>query len=242
MWIDDQVLLACNEAMTVKCWVPERPTVVLGRGNKVAKEVKVRACIDDGIPIVKRLGGGGTVILHQGCLIISLGLWVKDFYANDRYFKALNSAVIDGLKLGLPAIDFGQRGFSDIVSGIHKCAGTSLFRSRNYLLYQASILVDMQLELIETYLAHPSAEPDYRKARTHRDFLVDLKGLGQGDLGYWQNEFKKNLPAAIEAHLLGELIESQPGQVPHVLGRVGEEWLQSEEILAALNLDPNIDR
>jgi lipoate-protein ligase A len=235
MWIDDQVLKACAQPLATEVWIPDAPMVVLGRGNKVEREVNVRACVDDGIPILKRLGGGGTVLLHSGCLIVSLGLWVKEFYANDRYFRLLNQSVIDCLNRELPQLSFDQRGHSDIVHGQLKIAGTSLFRSRNYLMYQASILVDMQIEWIEKYLAHPSLEPDYRKGRSHRDFLTDLGTLGQKDVKLWRDIFIGNLPAAVEKNFAGEKMEPQDAQIPHVLSRVGEEWLKPEEIAAALS-------
>lgn len=235
MWIDDQVLKACARPLATEVWIPEAPMVVLGRGNKVEREVNVRACVDDGIPILKRLGGGGTVLLHSGCLIVSLGLWVKEFYANDRYFRLLNQSVIDCLNRELPQLSFDQRGHSDIVHGQLKIAGTSLFRSRNYLMYQASILIDMQIEWIEKYLAHPSLEPDYRKGRSHRDFLTDLGTLGQKDVKLWRDIFIENLPVYVEKNFAAEKIEPQDAQIPHVLSRVGEEWLKPEEIAAALS-------
>ncbi|HET9237604.1 MAG TPA: hypothetical protein VFO10_10155 [Oligoflexus sp.] len=234
MWIDDQVLKACARPLATEVWIPEAPMVVLGRGNKVEKEVNVRACVEDGIPILKRLGGGGTVLLHSGCLIVSLGLWVKEFYANDRYFRLLNQSVIDCLNRELPQLAFDQRGHSDIVHGQLKIAGTSLFRSRNYLMYQASILIDMQIEWIEKYLAHPSLEPDYRKGRSHRDFLTDLGALGQKDVKRWRDIFVENLPVFVDRNFAAEKIAPQDAQIPHVLSRVGEEWLKPEEIEAAL--------
>ncbi len=243
MWIDDQVLKACAEPMAIQLWVPEAPMVVLGRGNRVDKEVNVRACVHDGIPIMKRLGGGGTVLLHSGCLIVSLGLWVQDFYANDRYFRLLNQSVIDSLQPDLPEVSFGQRGYSDIVVGHLKVAGTSLFRSRNFLLYQASLLVDMQIEWIEKYLAHPSLEPDYRKGRTHRDFLTDLESLGGCKAADWQQKLQVRLPLQLQKHFAEDLLVPQESQIPHVLSRVGEEWLKPEEIEAALETsNTNLNR
>jgi lipoate-protein ligase A len=235
MWIDDQVLKACALPLASEVWIPTTPMVVLGRGNKVEKEVNVHACVRDGIPILKRLGGGGTVLLHSGCLIVSLGLWVKEFYANDRYFRLLNQSVIDCLNVELPQQAFDQRGHSDIVQGHRKVAGTSLFRSRNFLLYQASILVDMQIDWIEKYLAHPSLEPDYRQGRRHRDFLTDLGTLGQPDVSHWHRLLQTELPGFVERNFAGERIPPQDVQIPHVLSRIGEEWLKPEEIQAALS-------
>jgi lipoate-protein ligase A len=92
----------------------------------------------------------------------------------------------------------------------------------------------MQIDWIEKYLAHPSLEPDYRKGRSHRDFLTDLGTLGQKDVKRWQAIFDEQLPAFVDRNFAAEKIEPQDAQIPHVLSRVGEEWLKPEEIEAAL--------
>jgi lipoate---protein ligase len=71
--------------------------VVLGSSNQPDVEVQVNNCQRDGIPILKRYGGGGTVLLYDGCVIVSLGLWVRQHYQNKLYFECLNQAVIEAL-------------------------------------------------------------------------------------------------------------------------------------------------
>src|SRR5690606_4412899 len=131
-----------------------------------------------GVPILRRYGGGGTVVLYHGCAVASVGMWVKRDFHNQLYFERLNEALIRTLEgMGLKAGTLAQNGISDIVAGEKKVVGTSLFRSRNYLLYQASILVSADLSLIERYLRHPSQEPEYRRGRTHASFLSGLADL-----------------------------------------------------------------
>lgn len=222
MWIDDQVLQESHKDLCLKTWIPSDPLVVLGRSNKRGTEANREACEKDGVPILKRLGGGGTVILHNGCLVVSLGLWVADFYKNDLYFKLLNQSLIDVFQSQIPNVSFAQRGYSDIVLGDRKLVGTSLFRSRNYLLYQASILVDTRIDFMETYLRHPSAEPDYRQGRTHRDFVMGLSDLIPHSPEDWLKTFQKEALPAIRKHMKSELISSMPNQVPHLLSRIAE--------------------
>lgn len=222
MWIDDQVLNECEKDLCLKLWVPTDPVVVLGRSNRVSVEVNGAACERDAVPILKRLGGGGTVVLHAGCLIVSCGLWVRDYYKNDLYFRLMNQSVIDVLETKLSPLAFAQRGFSDIVQGDKKVAGTSLFRSRHFLLYQASILVDAKIELIEAYLRHPSLEPDYRQGRTHRDFVSDLNAFSAHTAGDWMRIFEESLGERILANFEAERISAVPAQQPHIKGRIGE--------------------
>ncbi len=222
MWIDDQVLEASSETLCTKLWVPHDNLVVLGRSNSADREVNVDACHRDSVSILKRMGGGGTVLLHGGCLVVSVGCWVREFYHNDRYFRILNQAVMSTLQRQLDQIEFAQRGFSDIVLGQRKLAGTSLFRSRNYLLYQASILVEPRIDLIERYLQHPSAEPDYRKGRSHRDFLMGLAELTQKSAEEWQTHFAGIFPEVVRLGLQEELIKVPGDQISHILNRVGK--------------------
>ena len=132
----------------------------------------------NGIPVLRRSGGGGTVLLHPDCIIVGLGIWVKDFYKNDFYFRCINDAIMDSLALiDNKFFDLYQDGISDIAYKEKKIAGTSLFRSRNYLLYQASILFKTDVGTIEKALPHPSREPNYRKNKSHREFLIGLSDL-----------------------------------------------------------------
>ncbi len=177
----------------------------------------------------KRYGGGGAVVLHPGCVVLSLGIWVKDYYQNQRYFCALNKAVIKHLASFWPSLgELQQNGISDIAYRGKKIAGTSLFRSRNYLLYQASILIEDRLDLIDRYLKHPSREPEYRQGKSHRQFLsclnqildhpVETKEVARSLL----NDFDQYLPK-------DEIISPVEKQKAHLLKKInttGVAWVE----------------
>lgn len=221
MWIDDQILLKAAQPMALELFVPTRSMVVLGSSNVAEAEAAVESCERAGVPILKRYGGGGTVLLHDGCVVASIGLWVRQHFQNRLYFGHLNQAIIDALASVWPALAMlGQRGLSDITAEDRKIAGTSLFRSRNYLLYQASILVDARIDLLEAFLKHPTREPDYRKGRGHRGFVAGLAEIvdevtPQAALA----ALKTGLAAALVARLDGELIAPQADQIPGLLKR-----------------------
>jgi lipoate-protein ligase A len=181
MWIDDLILARCREEIACSIWSATQPMVVLGSSNQPERECNLSNCRADEIPVLKRYGGGGTVLLYPGVVVLSLGLWVRLLYHNGAYFQLLNGALIDALAAAFPlCARLQQRGLSDIADGERKIAGTSMFRSRHYLLYQVSLLVDADLAPIERYIAHPSSEPEYRSNKTHRDFLGCLVDLVPG--------------------------------------------------------------
>ena len=227
MWIDDEVLVRCTEPMVVKVFVPTHPMVVLGAANDPGREVDLATCAEGRIPVLRRYGGGGTVLLHSGCVVVSLGLWVRQVYQNRFYFERINGALIDALAKSWPELSgLSQRGLSDLVQDDRKVAGTSLFRSRNYLLYQASLLIEARPEMIGRHLRHPSREPDYRAGRSHRDFLVGLSQLATGiDPGVCAASLTLMLPHTLNERLDGELIPPQAEQFSGLLRRVDQQQM-----------------
>src|SRR5262245_20123566 len=103
MWIDDQILRDSHKALAFETWVPEQPLVVIGNSNDAAAECYLERCDADHVEVLQRYGGGGAVVLYNGCVIISLGLWVKDYYRNGFYFTQLNDAVIATLAKTFPS-------------------------------------------------------------------------------------------------------------------------------------------
>ena len=218
MWIDDSLLDECHRNLVTKIWIPKSPMVVLGNSNKSEKECYQEACEANGVPILKRYGGGGTVVLHDGCLVVSFGFWVRDYFENDYYFKMINESVIKSLTLYDSRFSsLYQDGLSDLCFDSQKVAGTSLFRSRNYLLYQASLLVDKKIDLLEKYLKHPSKEPEYRAGKSHRDFVTDLRAVVP-DLDFLELEksLSLTLERVLKESLSHKIIESVEKQRNHL--------------------------
>ncbi|MBI5442657.1 MAG: lipoate--protein ligase family protein [Deltaproteobacteria bacterium] len=171
----DEDLLGEVEAgapFSLRTWEPDRTAIVLGRSNAVEREVREDACLADGVPILRRLGGGGAVVLAPGCLVVSVAKLVErelDASYLGRTVELLAECLAEAV--GVPAV---QRGTGDLCLGDRKFLGSSLFRRRRLLFYQASLLVSADLSLLDLYLAHPSREPEYRRGRSHRDFVVNL--------------------------------------------------------------------
>ena len=221
LWIDDQVMNRCTEDHVLSVWVPEQAMIVLGSSNNPHRECHLEACAQDRVPVLKRRGGGGAVVLHPGCVVLSLGLWVEHPYQNDRYFSWINQAVIRCLRLQWPKLtQLEEKGISDLALGTRKLAGTSLFRSRNYLLYQASVLVEAGCGLMNRYLNHPGREPEYRQGRPHRDFVAGLSEFVPGLTSeilcrIFQDHFMTELVRDKSCRFTGSL----PSQCLHLLRR-----------------------
>ena len=157
-----------------RSWEAQELVVVLGRGNKAVTEVYEERCKADNIPILRRRGGGGAVVLSPGVLVLSLVTHVKQRYHFKEYFWQINEYIIEALmKAGLTELE--QRGISDICLRRRKILGSSMYHGKDILFYTASLMVSNDLQLLERYLKHPSKEPDYRQGRTHRDFVTNIQ-------------------------------------------------------------------
>lgn len=226
MWIDDNVIRKCQNPLVVDAWIPTEPIIVLGRSNEADKEVFIEGAARDKVQVLQRYGGGGTVILYPGCVVLSIGAWVKDRFRNDYFFRLLNQAFIDLMVEAFPDCRgrLGQNGISDITLDEKKIAGTSLFRSRNYLLYQASLIVELDLGLIVKYLPHPSREPEYRAKRSHADFLTGLSAAsGQITTQKVLHLFELQGMNQFTDRLANDAMAVQDSQVPHLFGKVDRQ-------------------
>ena len=177
--IDDLVLDTMQQGADYACEIyeAERIEVVLGRACKVDEDVMSDACAKDGVPISRRRGGGGTVVLSPGTIIISIAGRSLLQYHLREHMNAVNLVIIDTLeKFGVDSLCI--RGTSDIAAGMKKILGSSLYRRKDLLLYQGSLLVNPDLALINRYLKQPRKQPEYRNGRPHGSFVTSLHNEG----------------------------------------------------------------
>lgn len=176
--LDEALLRQVEEtdgAPVLRLWELEQYAVILGRANRVEMNVNVEACRRDGVPIVRRFSGGGTVLLGPGALVFSLFLRVESgpHLAN---IDAATAIVLDRVLAPLRnAVDsLERRGTSDLAAGGVKVSGNSQRWLRSSFLHHGTLLYDFDVDRIERYLTPPERAPAYREGRTHRDFVQNL--------------------------------------------------------------------
>jgi lipoate-protein ligase A len=188
--LDEALLLAAEAGQggeVLRVWEWPRLAVVLGAGCRLAEDVDEAACHAEGVPILRRSSGGGTVLLGPGCLLYSLILrgdrdpalgQIQSSYA--CILGRIGQAVG-----GLPA------GISDLALGNLKFSGNAQQRKRDHLLHHGTLLYAFDLAQVGRYLRLPPRQPEYRAGRSHEDFL--------GNLPLTAEELKERLRSAWQA-------------------------------------------
>ncbi len=179
--------LACDEALLDGCedgwsdevlrfWESPQPFVVLGYANRAGTEVNLEVCRERHVPVLRRCSGGGTVLQGPGCLNYSLILRIEEHgprpsiagtnrLVMEAHRQALSSALQKPVEL---------LGHTDLALERLKFSGNAQRRRKHSLLFHGTFLLHFDLALIETLLPLPTKQPEYRRHRSHHEFLTNL--------------------------------------------------------------------
>ena len=180
----DEELLARAEngelpGEVLRLWESPQPVVIQGRSSPL-REVNEEACRADGLPVLRRVSGGATVVLGPGCLMYAVVLSFDarpELRAIDCAHRYVSKTLITALSPLVAGV--ACAGSSDLVIAAEgappkKFSGNSLRIRKNHLLYHGTVLYDFSLELIGRWLGEPVRQPGYRAARDHGAFLTNL--------------------------------------------------------------------
>lgn len=197
-WDEDLLAAARSDKRTYcRVYQPQTVAVVLGRGSKPDVEVNICAVSQDGIDLLRRRGGGCSVVLDPGNLIVSVALPLTGIGGIQRAFEEISDWLISALeRAGVP--DVHQEGISDLASGTRKIGGACIYRTKGFLYYTTTLLVNPRTDLIERYLKHPPREPAYRHSRRHREFMGSLVELVPGtNIGTFAGKIDRELRGTV---------------------------------------------
>ena len=175
----DEVLLhMADKHQAGEClrfWESPVPFIVLGRASKEHKDLNWDNIEKKCIPVLRRSSGGGTVVQGGGCLNYAVVLSKKreGLSGIKSSYQIILGKIIETL-IGL-GIDAQFFPLSDIaISGTRrKFSGNAQRRGREHILQHGSILYDFPLDKISQYLLMPKDIPEYRKSRSHLDFVCN---------------------------------------------------------------------
>jgi lipoate-protein ligase A len=183
--LDEALLMSAEadgHAEYLRVW--ESPTyfVVLGKNCRIEEDVLVDHCRADGIAILRRISGGGTVLVGPGCLNYALVLRFdrdRRLLGVTESFDYILDRVLAAIRLIAPAA--GRAGASDLIIGDQKFSGNSQRRQRTHLLHHGTVLHKFDLARVTRCLREPPRQPAHRRQRDHVHFLTNI-GTAQGSL------------------------------------------------------------
>ena len=168
-----------NEVLRV--WELKSPCVVLGRASKWCEEVDEVACLNDGVPVLRRASGGASIVAGPGCLMYSVLIsylnrpaWRGLDVAHQQVMNRVCDAVQRTVDIFQLPLTISIQGTCDLTIDGRKLSGNALRCKRNWMLYHGTILYSMPLEWLTLYLLEPPRQPDYRQAREHGSFVTNI--------------------------------------------------------------------
>ncbi len=176
----DNVLLALAVDGTapagfIRFWEAGAPFIVLGRRGQADRELRQEPVRANGIPVLRRTSGGGTVVQGKGCLNYALVLpKALDPHLDqvEGSYRWISARLIETLREhGVNAV---FQPVSDLAVGQRKFSGNAQRRTRAFVLHHGTLLYDFDLKLIERLLAMPPSVPPYRQGRGHLEFVTNV--------------------------------------------------------------------
>lgn len=160
----------------------DSPAIVVGRSQNVYQEVRWLAAQEAGLPIFRRISGGGAVYHDEGNL--NFAFFCPADVAEVRHYEHLLAPVAGFLReLGL---DAEIRDPSDIYAAEVKVSGNAQASGKNGLLQHGTLLFASDLAVLDRFLHHPptgirSAAVASRRGQVGnlRDLLAATGGLSK---------------------------------------------------------------
>ena len=167
MAIDEAILNArikglAPNTMRFYRWNPS--AVSIGKFQKIENEVHLENCLKHGVDVVRRITGGGTVYHDaEGEITYSIIANKEDLNAKDiaEVYTKIYNGIVEALKiLGLKA-DFNEgdaRACPNLTINGKKISGSAQCHKTGIVLQHGTILVDVNLEKMFTFLKVPWAK------------------------------------------------------------------------------------
>ncbi|CEG39991.1 lipoate protein ligase-like protein [Plasmopara halstedii] len=155
-------------------------TIVMGISGKPEQLLHQDAVKRDGIPVLKRFSGGGTVIVDHNTIFTTFVCKHEDFPHVKPFPRDIMSWSQNFYSPLFARISLDHQKFSlredDYVFNDRKCGGNAQSLSKGRWLHHTSFLWDFDPQNME-YLTNPARQPKYRQQRSHLEFLCSLKDM-----------------------------------------------------------------
>jgi len=153
------------------------PTALIGRHQALRQEIDVEHCRARGIGIVRRITGGGAIYLDEGQL--GWGLVFRRSALGSTSLAELARDICLAVAAGLRrlGVEARYRPRNDIEVDGRKVSGTGGFFDGDTLIYQGTVLVDMDPAAMVAALRVPRAKLEKRQLDSAAQRVVTLREL-----------------------------------------------------------------
>jgi lipoate---protein ligase len=154
------------------------PTVLIGLHQSMQREVQVDRCRAEGVGLVRRVSGGGAIYLDPGQ--VGWELVFRRGTLPETDLGGIARIICDAVAGGLSdafGIDARFRPRNDIEVDGRKLSGTGGFWQGDTMVYQGTVLIDMDAARVRDLLNVPAAKLARHGAADVGDRLVTLKAL-----------------------------------------------------------------
>lgn len=244
-----------------------RPSALIGRHQALSQEIKVAHCRANGIDIVRRITGGGAIYLDQNQLGWALICRRAAFGALD--LAGVTRAICEAAAAGLSTlgVDARYRPRNDIEISGRKVSGTGGFFDGDALIFQGTVLIDLNpsdmfaaLNVPQAKLAKRALDDPAQRVITLREALGRVPEVAEVQAallkGFEQHlgvETFSEAPSAAEEARAKRLFDAEIGTDAFVAEiddrardanvRIGEHAAPGGAITAYLRLEgPNDER
>jgi lipoate-protein ligase A len=195
----DSAAWATADSELLRLWELQKPCIVVGRSSRVSQEVNQVTCMQDQVPILRRMSGGASIVAGPGCLMFSLLLSLRqrpECRGLDGAHRTVMTRMQRAVQSAMDTIGSESKveiqGICDLTIAGRKISGNALRVKRDWLIYHGTLLIDMPLHWIERYLLEPPKQPEYRQRREHREFVESL-GRSLEDRAGFLSAFQRSL-------------------------------------------------
>ncbi len=168
--IEEYVLRHLDPARDYMLLTRNTPSVIIGRNQNPLEEVNDTCVRKMGIPVLRRISGGGTVYHDPGNLNFS---FITRYESSRLHnFPFFNEPVVQILQsLGIPA-EMNDR--NDILARGRKISGSAQFSSKGRMLSHGTLLYNAQLDALEQVLTVTSQHIRSRSHKSVRSSVVNM--------------------------------------------------------------------
>ncbi len=185
----DEVMLgsvSSGASPLIRFWTWERKAVTLGSFQMASDEIYLDRCRDDGVPVIRRITGGGCMFHAPGKeLIYSVTLPSSEVPSSiPASYTALQTPVLQAVQdLGVKASIIEN----SIMIGPRKVSGSSQRRVKGAVLHHGTLLIDVDEEEMFRYIKGDKVVPSgkgtcstYRPVTSLREHIdIDVGKLSK---------------------------------------------------------------